>query len=296
MRPCCTLPPLWSCCWARTHGYARCLNAQCVWCTEIGRSVVKTSLAFFPEHNNTPHFPPFASPAPHPPVSAAASLAAWTSTTLYVWTGTDSAWPWTTVQGPSWPTSPNGRQTGGTPRINCGSPATTIRVSTSGHSAYSSFAFSPRLLPYTSALKPAASSAGGQRRSQRCRLRLKPRPPSPPPPSNTDGRNGALLIMLLHIFRYKYVVHVDGLGWSDKIFTLMMTGSCILLEQSGYRSFFGRQLRPFVHYVPFWKTRPQARERSADRGRGDPPAAAARAACFRLGASASWAAASRVGF
>lgn len=52
---------------------------------------------------------------------------------------------------------------------------------------------------------------------------------------------------------------MDGIGWSDKLTGLMLTGSCILLEQSGYRPFFGRQLRPFVHYVPFWKTRPQAR-------------------------------------
>lgn len=56
---------------------------------------------------------------------------------------------------------------------------------------------------------------------------------------------------------HKYVVQADGLGWSDKLTALLMTGSCVLLEESGFRSFFGRQLRPFVHYVPFWRTRPQ---------------------------------------
>lgn len=36
-------------------------------------------------------------------------------------------------------------------------------------------------------------------------------------------------------------------------------GNLVFLEESGYRSFFMRLLKPFVHYVPFWRERPQAR-------------------------------------
>jgi hypothetical protein len=28
-------------------------------------------------------------------------------------------------------------------------------------------------------------------------------------------------------------------------------------EESSYRTFYGRLLQPFVHYVPFWVNRPQ---------------------------------------
>ena len=57
--------------------------------------------------------------------------------------------------------------------------------------------------------------------------------------------------------RYKYIAHVDGVACSSKLEQVLAVGSLVFLEQSGYRSFFHRLLRPFQHYVPFWTHRPQ---------------------------------------
>ena len=56
---------------------------------------------------------------------------------------------------------------------------------------------------------------------------------------------------------HKYVVHVDGNACSSKLEQELPLGSLVFKEVSGYRSFYHRLLRPFVHYVPFWKFRPQ---------------------------------------
>jgi hypothetical protein len=56
---------------------------------------------------------------------------------------------------------------------------------------------------------------------------------------------------------HKYVVHLDGNACSSKLEQELPLGSLVFKEMSGYRSFFHRLLRPFVHYVPFWKFRPQ---------------------------------------
>ena len=39
---------------------------------------------------------------------------------------------------------------------------------------------------------------------------------------------------------------------SSKLEKLLALGSPLMVEQSGYRSFYQMQLRPFEHYVPFW--------------------------------------------
>mmetsp|Transcript_28823 Transcript_28823/g.74387 ORF Transcript_28823/g.74387 Transcript_28823/m.74387 type:complete len:425 (+) Transcript_28823:1228-2502(+) len=57
--------------------------------------------------------------------------------------------------------------------------------------------------------------------------------------------------------RNKYIMFVDGITFSSKLEKLMALGSVTMVEQSGYRSFYQMQLRPFEHYVPFWFERPQ---------------------------------------
>ena len=58
--------------------------------------------------------------------------------------------------------------------------------------------------------------------------------------------------------KFKYIAHVDGISCSSKLEQSLAVGSLVFKEESGYRSFFHRLLRPFVHYVPFWRERPQA--------------------------------------
>jgi hypothetical protein len=58
---------------------------------------------------------------------------------------------------------------------------------------------------------------------------------------------------------------LDGITCTGKLEVVMALGSLVLKEESGYRSFFHRLLQPFVHYVPFWRHRPQARTALCDR-------------------------------
>ena len=55
----------------------------------------------------------------------------------------------------------------------------------------------------------------------------------------------------------RYLVHVDGIGCSAKLEKALALGSLVLKEESGLLSFFSSLLLPFVHYVPFWRQRPQ---------------------------------------
>lgn len=57
--------------------------------------------------------------------------------------------------------------------------------------------------------------------------------------------------------RYKYAAHLDGITCSNKLEQTMAAGLLVFKEESGYRSFYHRMLRPWVHYVPFWRERPQ---------------------------------------
>lgn len=52
---------------------------------------------------------------------------------------------------------------------------------------------------------------------------------------------------------------MDGITCSGKLEQTLAQGMLVFREESGYRSFYHRLLRPFVHYVPFWRARPQAR-------------------------------------
>ena len=56
---------------------------------------------------------------------------------------------------------------------------------------------------------------------------------------------------------FRYIVHVDGVTCSNKIFESLLTGSLVFVEQSGYQCLPQAHLRPFVHYVPFYQHFPQ---------------------------------------
>jgi hypothetical protein len=56
---------------------------------------------------------------------------------------------------------------------------------------------------------------------------------------------------------YKYLVHVDGVTASSKLQATMLIGSLVFKEETAFPTYFSRTLRPFVHYIPFWKFRPQ---------------------------------------
>jgi len=57
--------------------------------------------------------------------------------------------------------------------------------------------------------------------------------------------------------RYKYVMHVEGVTCSNKLEQAAMLGSVLFVEESGYLSALHRMLRPWVHYVPFYRFLPQ---------------------------------------
>jgi len=57
--------------------------------------------------------------------------------------------------------------------------------------------------------------------------------------------------------QYKYIVHVDGITCSNKIFESLLSGSLIIVEQSGFVCLPQAHLRPFEHYVPFYTHFPQ---------------------------------------
>ena len=63
---------------------------------------------------------------------------------------------------------------------------------------------------------------------------------------------------------YRWVAHVDGITCSSRLEKLLSLGSLVLKEESGYRAFYHRLLQPFVHYVPFWRHRPQEALQAVD--------------------------------
>ena len=57
--------------------------------------------------------------------------------------------------------------------------------------------------------------------------------------------------------KYKYIVHVEGVTCSNKLEKVATLGSVLIVEESGYASSLHRMLRPWVHYVPFYRHLPQ---------------------------------------
>ena len=57
--------------------------------------------------------------------------------------------------------------------------------------------------------------------------------------------------------RRRYIVHVDGAACSSKLEKSLALGSLVIKEESGLRPFYAALMQPFVHYVPFWRHRPQ---------------------------------------
>lgn len=50
---------------------------------------------------------------------------------------------------------------------------------------------------------------------------------------------------------FRHAIYVEGwCGWADRLKTLLMYGSCILLQQTPCGEYFKDLLRPYIHYVP----------------------------------------------
>ncbi|PNH05443.1 KDEL motif-containing protein 1 [Tetrabaena socialis] len=62
--------------------------------------------------------------------------------------------------------------------------------------------------------------------------------------------------MLYHASN-KLLLHLDGQTCSSRLEQLLVLGSCVVKEESGYRAFFHHLLQPYQHYVPFWKEFPE---------------------------------------
>ncbi|KAG2484896.1 hypothetical protein HYH03_016377 [Edaphochlamys debaryana] len=62
--------------------------------------------------------------------------------------------------------------------------------------------------------------------------------------------------MLYHA-SHKYLLHLDGQSCSSRLEQLLVLGSAVVKEESGYRAFFHHLLQPYKHYIPFWKKRPE---------------------------------------
>lgn len=55
--------------------------------------------------------------------------------------------------------------------------------------------------------------------------------------------------------RYRYVVHVEGVGgWADRLRHLLLSGALVLKQETGVVEWFEPLLAPFVHYVPVSST------------------------------------------
>uniref|UniRef100_A0A7S0WR46 Glycosyl transferase CAP10 domain-containing protein n=1 Tax=Chlamydomonas leiostraca TaxID=1034604 RepID=A0A7S0WR46_9CHLO len=55
---------------------------------------------------------------------------------------------------------------------------------------------------------------------------------------------------------YKWLLHLDGQGLSSRFEQLLHLRSLVIREESGYRAYFYRLLKPREHYIPFWKDTP----------------------------------------
>ena len=52
---------------------------------------------------------------------------------------------------------------------------------------------------------------------------------------------------------YKFVVSLNGKAVSNSIQQLLTLSSCLFVESNGYESWFSAALKPYEHYIPFWR-------------------------------------------
>ncbi len=50
--------------------------------------------------------------------------------------------------------------------------------------------------------------------------------------------------------KYKYILHLDGNVAAYRLSETLMSGSCILLQESGSRMWFQHLMKPYEHYIP----------------------------------------------
>jgi protein glucosyltransferase len=53
--------------------------------------------------------------------------------------------------------------------------------------------------------------------------------------------------------RYKFLVHLDGITASYRLYKLMHADSPVLKQESPYREHFTRSLKPYTHFIPIFK-------------------------------------------
>ncbi|GAX81868.1 hypothetical protein CEUSTIGMA_g9296.t1, partial [Chlamydomonas eustigma] len=64
-------------------------------------------------------------------------------------------------------------------------------------------------------------------------------------------------IPMLNHARYKYLLHLDGQTCSSRLEQLLVMGSLVMKEESGYQAFYHHLMKPHVHYMPVWKEGPE---------------------------------------
>ncbi|GIL62973.1 hypothetical protein Vafri_17137 [Volvox africanus] len=62
---------------------------------------------------------------------------------------------------------------------------------------------------------------------------------------------------MMHHASFKWLLHLDGQTCSSRLEQLMVLGSLVVKEESGYEAFFHHIIQPYKHYLPFWKTFPE---------------------------------------
>lgn len=66
--------------------------------------------------------------------------------------------------------------------------------------------------------------------------------------------------------KHKFLLHLDGTSWSNRFLKLLLMGSVVLKQDSVYEEYFYRDLKPWVHYVPFTRDRCSAANLTATIG------------------------------
>ena len=56
--------------------------------------------------------------------------------------------------------------------------------------------------------------------------------------------------------RFKYLLHLDGATYSNRLQLLLLTGSLVLKQQSRYHEYYYAALDPWTHFVPFYERSP----------------------------------------
>lgn len=66
-----------------------------------------------------------------------------------------------------------------------------------------------------------------------------------------DGRPAPVkFVSLTDHTRYRYLIDVQGRGWSARTKVLLFTGRCLFLADRKWKDYWYEWIKPFVHYIP----------------------------------------------